>query len=349
MTIHTSKGLEYDSVIIPHLEKRNKSDDPALLLWMERTSDYQDGLLLLAPIQEAGLAKEKLYTYIEKQERKKADYELNRLLYVATTRAKKRLYIHGDVKSSADNEAHSVQAGSFLASLWPHLNTAGDHFFNEHPTVHQPHENAQKHVIKRLPSTVFMHPNTTTAMPSTQQRQGFTLPDTRAERLGTITHRLLQKIGNEGFKAWPDANTSQETLIQAAMRLQQWRSTDLNNDVNVIKNMINAVLTNEQGRWCLSPHAEAASEFPITVIHEGNPVQLIMDRTFVDEQGQRWIIDYKTTPMQDKPIKQWITEETEKHQAQMQRYLTAMQAMESRPIKLGLLFTANASFIELLF
>ncbi|HEU5281198.1 MAG TPA: UvrD-helicase domain-containing protein [Gammaproteobacteria bacterium] len=348
MTIHTSKGLEYDSVIIPHLEKRNKSDDAALLLWMERTSDYQDGLLLLAPMQEAGAAKEKLYTYIEKQERKKADYELNRLLYVACTRAKKRLYLHADVKSNTDTGAISVQAGSFLASLWPHLNTTAPDFFQESPALSTHHDTPPERRIKRLPQAMFMQTNPRTpAMPSTQQRQGFALPDSRAERLGTITHRLLQKIGNEGLKAWPENAEAQTQLIQALMRLYQWRSADAQEAITTIQTMINRVLNTEQGRWCLSPHKEAASEFAITLLEAGKPSQLIIDRTFVDADENRWIIDYKTTPMHDKNINAFIKAETEKHQAQMQRYLSAMQAIESRPIKLGLLFIAEASFVDI--
>lgn len=348
MTIHTSKGLEYDSVIIPHLEKRNKSDDASLLLWMERTSDYQDGLLLLAPMQQTGAAKEKLYAYIEKQEKKKAEYELNRLLYVASTRAKKRLYLHADLKTQNESGDISVQAGSFLASLWPHLNTNAPDFFNQAPTPLTNHDTPSQRVIQRLPLSLFMQANQApSAMPSTQQRQGFTLPDARAERLGTITHRLLQKIGNEGLKAWPDDAEAQVQLIQSSMRLYQWRSADAQEAIINIQTMINRVLNTEQGRWCLSPHSEAASEFPITTLHEGQPVQLVMDRTFVDKDGTRWIIDYKTTPMHDKAISAFIKEETEKHQAQMQRYLTAMHAMESRPIKLGLLFVESATLIAL--
>src|SRR5690606_17691052 len=37
MTIHAAKGLEFDSVILPHLEKSLPADNNALLLWMEHT------------------------------------------------------------------------------------------------------------------------------------------------------------------------------------------------------------------------------------------------------------------------------------------------------------------------
>lgn len=345
MTIHTSKGLEYDTVFIPHLEKRNKADDPALLLWMERTSETQDSLLLLAPIQEAGQAKDKLYAYIEKQERIKADYELNRLLYVATTRAKKRLYLYADLKSKADSDEASLQAGSFLASLWPHLKNTETEDSNQ--AIISAPDIQRTRVIRRLPSTAFISPDNRQPMPSTQQRTGFTLPDKRAERIGTVTHRLLQKLCTDGITAWPSDETQQSALIIRLLSLHQHPSHALAEDALIIANMINQILKDERGRWCLMPHQEAASEFSITTLKQGQASQLIIDRTFVDENNTRWIIDYKTTPKNDKPLPVFMQEEAEKHRAQMQAYLDAMRAIETRPIKLGLYFTALPQWLTL--
>ena len=48
--------------------------------------------------------------------------------------------------------------------------------------------------------------------------------------------------------------------------------------------------------WILdSSHAEAHSEYALTAKEKEHYQQVIIDRTFIDEKGIRWIIDYKTT------------------------------------------------------
>ena len=56
MTIHKAKGLEFDVVIVPGLDRASRSDDRKLFLWMERPREdgRETADLLLAPIQETG-------------------------------------------------------------------------------------------------------------------------------------------------------------------------------------------------------------------------------------------------------------------------------------------------------
>jgi hypothetical protein len=44
------------------------------------------------------------------------------------------------------------------------------------------------------------------------------------------------------------------------------------------------------------PHREAASEIALTGVLNGTVINSIIDRSFVDEQGTRWIIDFKPVP-----------------------------------------------------
>ncbi len=51
MTIHGSKGLEWDVVLIPGLEKRSRNSRSRLLTWNEIvSSDEHSAAVLLAPI-----------------------------------------------------------------------------------------------------------------------------------------------------------------------------------------------------------------------------------------------------------------------------------------------------------
>lgn len=92
MTIHKAKGLEFDTVILPGLGRREMFDQTQLLLWEERRLANGKPYLILGPLKSAKIKKDPIYEYLRKQVRKRSEFENLRLLYVAATRAKKRLY-----------------------------------------------------------------------------------------------------------------------------------------------------------------------------------------------------------------------------------------------------------------
>jgi len=55
MTIHNAKGLEFDTVILPHLEKQAPNEQKQLLLWMEKPRD--NVLLCLCVLDHLVIAK----------------------------------------------------------------------------------------------------------------------------------------------------------------------------------------------------------------------------------------------------------------------------------------------------
>src|SRR5690606_26882513 len=104
MTIHKAKGLEFDHVILPFLERTNRTTEPPMLLWRREG----DGLLL-ASRNSGGL-----YRWLAREDRARERHELERLLYVACTRARETLHLFA--------EADERPAGdSLLALLWPAL------------------------------------------------------------------------------------------------------------------------------------------------------------------------------------------------------------------------------------
>ncbi len=92
MTIHKSKGLEFDTVIVYGIGKRTRSDQEKLLLWEERAWSSFSSSLILAPIK-AKDSSDPVYQYLKTYQQRRAFFEEQRLQYVAMTRAKKQLYI----------------------------------------------------------------------------------------------------------------------------------------------------------------------------------------------------------------------------------------------------------------
>src|SRR5690606_31696854 len=93
MTIHKSKGLEFDHVFLPGLESQVKSDDSKLFLFCDRPSIFGGDDLLMAPIPSSETSSDPTYQYLKALETEKQDCEMTRLFYVAATRAKKSLHL----------------------------------------------------------------------------------------------------------------------------------------------------------------------------------------------------------------------------------------------------------------
>ncbi|MDP1523552.1 MAG: UvrD-helicase domain-containing protein, partial [Methylotenera sp.] len=127
MTIHKSKGLEFDTVILPGLGASiggNHGDKP-IVLWEEvlvnphhENAQYE---LLAAPFIPKGLRdKDKVsaYDYLESRESARDANEDARVLYVAATRAERQLHLVGIANQNAKGEV-SPTKNTYLDLLWP--------------------------------------------------------------------------------------------------------------------------------------------------------------------------------------------------------------------------------------
>jgi hypothetical protein len=97
-------------------------------------------------------------------------------------------------------------------------------------------------------------------------------------------------------------------------------------------------LRDSRGRWVLDNHTDAASELPMAGWIGGKLCEAVIDRTFIDESGVRWIIDYKTSEPASGSVENFLEAETERYREQLERYSRLMVQREDRPIRLGLYF-----------
>ena len=64
-----------------------------------------------------------------------------------------------------------------------------------------------------------------------------------------------------------------------------------------------------------------------------------IDRTFVDEFGTRWIIDYKTTITRQSDVAAFVDSQVEeRHKPQLENYGHLMSKLDPRPIMLAVYF-----------
>ena len=104
MTIHKSKGLEFEVVIVPDLQAGTRSGKPTMLSWLERgLADPDDSgqitefgeitEFLVAPQQSKGEDRGQSKAWVDRVYRERESQEDRRILYVASTRARDQLHL----------------------------------------------------------------------------------------------------------------------------------------------------------------------------------------------------------------------------------------------------------------
>ncbi len=356
MTIHKAKGLEFDVVIVPGLGYTPRRNDPQLLAWQERPRAQGESELLLAPIREASDPSndgDPIYRYLDALEKLKAAHEDARLLYVAATRAKSRLHLIGQIDASAEEPA--PRAGSLLARLWPAV--VGEFAGVQAPELAEPAADAPPapQVIHRLPldwtpppapARVEMTlPAQDAAHASAHDQVEFSWASETAKHIGTVVHRFLQRIAEDGVAVWDAARVQAlHAVYQRELKRLGVPATEMDHATVRVSAALAASVADARGRWMLDAHDEARAELRLTGLIDGETVDVVIDRTFIDEHGVRWIIDFKTSVHEGADRDAFLDNERVRYAAQLQRYGALMRMADlhdgrsDREIRLGLYF-----------
>ncbi len=137
MTMHKAKGLGFEVVLLPGLERKPRGADNELLAMLPRRSaealtsgsPFQDELLL-APIgsREDGET-DPTYAWVMRQRAAREAGERKRLFYVACTRARTRLHLFATLHVSR-GELRKPDQYSLLGAAWPALGEEIEQFWN---------------------------------------------------------------------------------------------------------------------------------------------------------------------------------------------------------------------------
>lgn len=359
MTIHKAKGLEFDTVILPGLGRRTRPEERQLLLWRE----YMEGdksRLLLAPIPGVGGDEDPLYASLQNMNAKKRAHERTRLLYVATTRARKCLHLLGHTALDSDDASmKDPDPRTLLAEVW---NTVEPEFgaawkarkAEEHQEAPQTDRSEREEEddsdtpvprgvpLRRLPAdwNPLPLPEDIDLKP---QHQPAETPDADAHhptfewaselqrRVGIVVHEMLRRM------RVPDRADFSEETVRTALRREGLDGDKLDEAASRTVSALANTLRDERGRWILSRHESDEREFELSAMAQGRFRRYILDRTFV-ENGRRWIIDYKTSAHTGGDLEGFLDNEQQRYRDQLEGYATLIRTMDSRPITLGLYF-----------
>ena len=361
MTIHKAKGLEFDHVILPGLGRAPRRDDKRLMLWMERAaaSPARRNELLLAPIEEAGAEADAIYAWIARLEAERESLEAARLLYVAATRARRRLHLLGVVRLK-DGEPQPPQKNSLLARLWPVVEAAfaaqaasAAGAAHGEPAAHAGEERPDQS-LRRLPAD-WRLPAPPPALAwdapaqetSAREAIEFSWAGETARHVGSVAHRWLQRMAEDALSGWDGARVRalrERCAAQLAARGVPAAELDAA-AARVLDALVNAI-EDERGRWLLGPREQAASELRLRAVSGGRVQTLIVDRTFIAD-GRRWIVDYKTGGHEGADVEAFLDSEQARYRGQLERYAEAFAAAEGARPRLGLFFPMLRGWREL--
>lgn len=352
MTMHKSKGLEFDTVILPGLGRPPRREDKPLITWLERPNLMGETQVLIAPMKPARQEKDAVFDFIWSLNQQKQSLETARLLYVAATRAKKHLHLFGHVHFDTKQEQPRPAAHSLLATLWP---AVALHYEGLTPPPSGLNDSDQTLPrLSRLPAA-WRTPKVSAPLnlPAPPERPSgepvpFDWASETARHVGTLVHRYLERIGNDGLAAWTDQRLAGMAGAIRLALIDLGVSTDELPDAQTrVIDILAGILADDRGRWILHAHDAAICEWALSERTPHGVLNHVIDRSFVDGDGVRWIIDYKTGSHAGSDISAFLDQEQTRYAAQLNGYARAVRALETkRPLRVGLYYPALGQWRE---
>jgi len=266
---------------------------------------------------------------------------------VAATRAQRELHLFAALEPDC-----KARADTFLQLLWPLVESA----FASQQAVAMPsslatHASLAGIQTQRLPvnwsvpvpirathagalrdvvGTALLHPE-------------FEWASETARHVGTLVHREIERIAGDIDSANVGQSRGRYAIELAELGVPPHLREAA--DARVTEALIQ-MLNDERGRWLLmgegagkGTHREAMSELALSGLIDGDIVNGIIDRTFVAQDGTRWIVDFKTSSHEGGGLEEFLASEVERYRAQLQRYAKLMRGYRpNEPIKAALYF-----------
>jgi len=325
LTIQKSKGLEYDAVIIPNMNKTTVNESHSLFLMDKK---------LISMINMTD--EPNLYDYHRYKEKERLRNEYSRLLYVAITRAKHECHLITSICKDKIDSPSPCNEGSFASLLWPSINKD---LVEIKPNSQQNSYNEFIPKLRRLKDHFFegnlkRNNEIYDGQHEVYINQSFSNLETE---IGTILHKILELIVKK--QLFID-NLLEKSLNYFEDYFTHYRFSkdDISYAIEQIKIAIHKLKTTQDGQWITNQFEDDLSEMKYSIDNLGQSISLIPDRTFI-ENNVRWIVDYKFTKNSD------LEKVALSYQSQLEGYKKIFE--HDRNINLAIYFINHGRLITL--
>jgi ATP-dependent exoDNAse (exonuclease V) beta subunit len=319
ITIHKAKGLEWDVVIVPALERGSGNNRSQLLSWVELDSNStaaqgdEAAHFLLAPIATKGGDSEQLNKWIASIHKTRQADEEKRLFYVACTRAREELHLFASPCLLKSGEIDR-KSGTLLRAAWPAAEAAFTRIDSSAKLIPFPAAELSVSELSPVdlaasasastpkivrPAQIFRLPpdfNPASRLENShplsygEREEAPSLPFERPEgsvaarAFGNAVHAFLEVLAEQlasGISATNllTALPSWSSRIAAMLRSEGLPPAMIERLTQRVLHALSSTLKDPVGLWLLSPHAGSATEYALTAWSEQRK-NIRIDRIF---------------------------------------------------------------------
>jgi len=314
MTMHKAKGLGFNVVLLPGLHRTTQTHTPALIRYLERTTEGE-AELLAAPIDDAGDETSQLNRWVRRQKENREAEERKRLLYVACTRAREELHLFAT--ATVTDTGLTCKPGSLLRTAWPALQKYFERRYAEAapprpaagvldfpaPSQGLPFggvldtvaAESRGSILRRLPSDWSPEPikpnilwsaqKAADAVAEFQYQRGRPQGSRLSRILGTTVHVLFERAARllQRGRSAPELRRMLPEFRLQAVTLTRNEGLSPQDATDLAGSAVQALetaLADPVGLWILGPRKEAQNEASWTGMIHGVPRTLRIDRSF---------------------------------------------------------------------
>lgn len=156
-----------------------------------------------------------------------------------------------------------------------------------------------------------------------------------------VAHALLERIARHGLQRWDAARVA---LLEPEIRARLVRAGvapgELAGCCGKVLLALQTAVGSRRGRWILDGGRDAGCELGLSGVIDGRLAHAVIDRTFIDVDGVRWVIDYKTSePPAGEAVETFYRREMEHYRGQLETYAVLFRYQDpQRPVRAALYF-----------
>jgi len=306
---------------------------------------------------------DRFFRYLAELDKEHQRNEISRLVYVACTRARSRLHLFGSVGvDDRRDQLKQPAKTSLLSVLWPAVWAE----FEDARNDPQPESlaaavatgSSPRYLLTRFPAgwqtprpgspLTRDHPD----KPGQALEQiEYDWVQTLTRITGIVVHRAFEDLSRIGWDDWCSAAFSDHDRALWRNRLSRHGvcGEELDRAVRNVEEILLSTRNDPNAQWIFSDaHKDVKTEWPLTGVSNGQVRHIVLDRVFTDQDGERWIIDFKSGSHESaRDLQQFLNNERQRYAATMNSYAEIVANLEQRAVRTALYYPSIRQFVEI--
>ena len=165
---------------------------------------------------------------------------------------------------------------------------------------------------------------------------------------GIAIHHILQGINDRNWQEWKSRETGKIVDGGRIVLVEHGLSgSELKSACDNLKAAVENVKSDPRAEWIFSSdHSRIRTEWSLTGMVDHTLVRVVIDRTFVDRSGIRWIIDFKSGRHEGGDRARFLEQEKQRYYNQMARYAQITHNLGENKVMLALYFPLLKEWCE---